>query len=501
MGRVVEPAVLLGDSSFDHYCRLVQRFLGVPVALVTIVEADRQVFPGQLGLPEPWASQRGTPLTHSFCRLVVRQQAPLVVTDARLDPRVADNPAIEALGVVAYAGWPLTRADGTVVGSLCAIDPEPREWTEDDLAGLEDLAQACSAEIQHVSAHASAGADLARTMVDAAEVALALYDADGHLLLANGRAEDLAEAAGFALDRAPYAGERVVRADRREPVPHAEQMVPRALRGALRHPEVQWLGPDGQQVAVVATGHTISLPDGRRATLVVAHDVTELAHSLEVRERFSATVSHELKTPLTAILGFAELLGEEIADDPTVAGLVERIRRSASTLQARVTGILEDAGRRRRLDLQATDLHALVTRAAESLATPAAATGVTLSVRGEETWATLDPGRIERAVENLLSNAIKYGRGGAVDVVVRRGVDEVEVVVADEGGGLAPEEVDRAFDLYWRAESAHAGDTPGSGIGLPLVREIATEHRGTVDMVSRPGRGTTVTLRLPRVPA
>jgi signal transduction histidine kinase len=497
MQHTDDRSPLLGVS-FDHYCRLVRRFLDVPVALVTIVEPDRQVFPGSLGLPEPWASRRETPLSHSFCQHVVAERAPLVVSDARRDPRLADNLAVGELGVVAYAGWPLTDAAGEVVGSLCAIGPEPRDWSADDLAGLEDLAQACSAEIQHVTAQAAVGVDLARAIVDAAEVALALYDDRGRLLLANARAERMAAAGGFALDGAPHAGTRVLRADRREPVPAEEQMVPRALRGALRHPEVQWVGGPDDQVAVVSSGHTVPLPDGREATLLVAHDVTELAHLLEVRERFSATVSHELRTPLTAILGLAELLADEL--DGPAARLVQRIRASAATLEARVTDILADAGRRGGLDLRATDLHALVTRAAETLASPAAQRGAVVRVAGEETWATLDPGRVERAVENLLSNAIKYGpEGGAVDVEVRRGTDRVEVVVVDEGRGLSPAEVERAFELYWRADSARSTEVPGSGIGLPLVREIATEHRGSVTMDSRPGEGTTVTLTLPRV--
>jgi len=496
-----EGLLLLGDWSFDHYCRLVRRFLDVPVALVSLVGVDRQVFPGQQGLPEPWATTRATPLSHSFCRLVVEHREPLVVTDARHDPRVADNPAIEDLGVAAYAGWPLTDADGRVVGSLCAIDHEPREWTAADLAGLEDLATACSAEIRHAAAQVVAGVDLARSMVDAAEVGLALYDGEGRLLLANARAEELAESGGFALDTPPYAGPRVVRADRHEPVPEAEQMVPRALRGALRHPEVQWFGPPGDQVAVTAGGHALTLPDGRRATVVVAHDVTDLAHALEMRERFSLIVAHELRTPLTSLLGFAELLDDEVADDPVATGLVARLRGSASTLQARIDDLLDESGRRSRLRLQPTDLHRLVARAAESVAPAAAARGTTLTVSGAPAWSTVDAVRVERAVENLLSNAIKYGRrDGTVEVTVREAAgDRVEVVVTDDGPGLAPAEVERAFELYWRADGAVADGTPGSGVGLPLVREIATEHGGTVAMTSPPDGGTSLTLSLPRL--
>ncbi|HYH26540.1 MAG TPA: SpoIIE family protein phosphatase [Blastococcus sp.] len=136
------------DPAFERFARLVRLQLGVPVALVTLVSADEQVFPGAVGLPEPWQSTRCTPLSHSFCQYVVRSAAPLVITDARTEPLVADNLAIPDLHVIAYAGAPITEADGTVVGSLCAIDSRPRTWSEEDLAVLTDLAGACSSELQ-----------------------------------------------------------------------------------------------------------------------------------------------------------------------------------------------------------------------------------------------------------------------------------------------------------------------------------------------------------------
>ena len=135
------------DETLDRYARLVRRLIGVPVGLVTLVEADRQRFVGADGLREPWASARETPLSHSFCRWVVEDERPLVVPDARLDARLRSNFAIPELGVVAYAGWPLTDHSGAVVGSLCAIDDHARDWTRDELAALEDLAAACSSEL------------------------------------------------------------------------------------------------------------------------------------------------------------------------------------------------------------------------------------------------------------------------------------------------------------------------------------------------------------------
>jgi serine phosphatase RsbU (regulator of sigma subunit) len=141
-------APVVSDEAFERFVRLVRRQLGVPTALVSLVGPDEQVFPGAAGLPEPWQSTRRTPLTHSFCKHVVASAQPLVIEDARLDALVRDNRAVAELGVVAYAGMPLLDVDGQVIGSLCAIDRRPRQWTDDDLAVLVDLAAACSSELQ-----------------------------------------------------------------------------------------------------------------------------------------------------------------------------------------------------------------------------------------------------------------------------------------------------------------------------------------------------------------
>jgi diguanylate cyclase (GGDEF)-like protein len=129
------------DAQLDRLNRLAVELLGVPVSLVSLVDEDRQFFAGQVGLPEPWASYRETPLSHSFCRYVVEREAQLVVPDARLDPLVAENLAVRDLGAVAYAGVPLRLSDGSVLGAFCAIDGRPREWSEHDIEILSDLAE------------------------------------------------------------------------------------------------------------------------------------------------------------------------------------------------------------------------------------------------------------------------------------------------------------------------------------------------------------------------
>jgi GAF domain-containing protein len=158
MGALADPARLRSlqricvgaepDEAFDRFAGLVKRLLDVPVALVSLVDDERQYFPGQVGLAEPWSSKRETPLTHSFCQYVVIEGRSKVYQDARTDPQVLDNLAIPDLGVVAYAGMPLTDTDGRILGSLCAIDTKPRQWTPNELDVLRDLAEVCSSELR-----------------------------------------------------------------------------------------------------------------------------------------------------------------------------------------------------------------------------------------------------------------------------------------------------------------------------------------------------------------
>jgi diguanylate cyclase (GGDEF)-like protein len=132
------------EGAFDRVTRLVAEVLHVPVALFTLVTDERQVFESAIGVGE----LRETPLSHSFCRHVVESGGPLEVVDARVHPRVRDNPAIEDHGIVAYLGMPLTTSDGVRLGALCAIDHEPRQWTGRDHGVLEDLAGAAMAEVE-----------------------------------------------------------------------------------------------------------------------------------------------------------------------------------------------------------------------------------------------------------------------------------------------------------------------------------------------------------------
>jgi PAS domain S-box-containing protein len=283
------PLPAASDPAFERFVRLVRTSLGVPVALVSLVSQEEQVFPGAAGLPEPYQTRRSTPLSHSFCQYVVVSGEPLVIADAREHPLVRDNLAIPDLGVVAYAGMPL-RVEDTVVGSLCAIDTEPRTWAERDLAVLRDLAEACSSELtlrrtqgRNVEMAARHESDRARwaLAMDAGQIGSfdwALADDvltwDDRLLEIFGMTEETFGGTISAFNDAVHPADS-------ERVAHAIQRALDTL--GIYEAEYRILLPDGRTRWVQARGHALAGPDGTAERLLgVAYDTTAV-HDGEAR--------------------------------------------------------------------------------------------------------------------------------------------------------------------------------------------------------------------------
>lgn len=133
------------DEALDILTTLASQVLGVPVAVVSLVDDHRQFFKSFVGVSMPWSERQETPLTHSFCQWVVSSEEELVVEDARKHPVLRANWAVDELNVIAYAGVPLCPVDGQAIGSFCAIDGKPRAWSEDEVSTLRDIAQVVDA--------------------------------------------------------------------------------------------------------------------------------------------------------------------------------------------------------------------------------------------------------------------------------------------------------------------------------------------------------------------
>lgn len=136
------------EESFDRFTQLASEVLGVPISLITLIDANRGFLKSRTGLPETVAPEQVVPLTHSFCKYLVQTDDILLVEDARRDARVSDNPAILDMNVIAYAGVPIRLSDGIILGSFCAIDSQPRQWSERDIRILKNLAASIVTEIE-----------------------------------------------------------------------------------------------------------------------------------------------------------------------------------------------------------------------------------------------------------------------------------------------------------------------------------------------------------------
>jgi len=324
------------EAGFDRLTRLATRFLGVPTSLVSLVDVDRQFFKSLLGLREPWATRRMTPMEYSFCAHAVEASAPFIVTDARADVRVSTSPAIEELGVVAYAGMPLL-VHGQAIGAMCAIDSRPRTWSDGDLAVLEDLAAIAATEIvlRLAVQRLDETNQLVRSVLDTMEESVIVSDLDGNTVLFNRTSEQILQRASAAPgQRSPIIDHGMFEADGATPLPVERSPLARALAGErLRELEVRIRPPGGGDPddhwhSVNAS--PLRRPDGSiRGAVVVGRDITQLKHAQQRLEEIS--IRDEL-TGLYNRRGFLEHARHHVA-------LATRTRRPLALIYVDLDGL------------------------------------------------------------------------------------------------------------------------------------------------------------------
>ncbi|WP_439902656.1 sensor histidine kinase [Microbacterium azadirachtae] len=245
---------------------------------------------------------------------------------------------------------------------------------------------------------------------------------------------------------------------------------------------------------------------GPRLSLLIIRDVTEQERLEQMRTDFVANTSHELKTPVGAVSLLAEAI-ESAADDPAqVRAFATRIQAEAARL-GQLTGRIMSLSR-----LQSSDglgafgpvaIDEVIATSVEAHAVQAASAGVELSRGGDRgAWVQGDAQILIEAVGNLIANAIVYSpRGSRVGVGVRVDDGVVEISVSDQGIGIDEADRDRIFERFYRADEARSRRTGGTGLGLSIVKHATQRHGGEVRLWSRPGRGSTFTMRLPQIAA
>ena len=243
---------------------------------------------------------------------------------------------------------------------------------------------------------------------------------------------------------------------------------------------------------------------GARLVLLIIRDVTEQERLDQMRRDFVANTSHELKTPVGAVSLLAEAI-ESAADDPAqVRIFAARISAEAGRL-GQLTGRIMSLSR-----LQAEDgltevaplaIDEVIASSIEAHVVQADSAGVELARGGDRgVWVRGDAQILIEAVGNLIANAIVYSpRGSRVGVGVKADGDVVEIAVSDQGIGITEADRERIFERFYRADEARSRRTGGTGLGLSIVKHATQRHGGEVRLWSRPGRGSTFTIRLPRI--
>ncbi|HEX9730039.1 MAG TPA: ATP-binding protein [Gemmatimonadales bacterium] len=254
---------------------------------------------------------------------------------------------------------------------------------------------------------------------------------------------------------------------------------------------------DGRNVLVTAR----PLPTG--GAVVCLHDITDVRRLEAVRRDFVANVSHELKTPLTSIAGYAETLAGEPPDAKTARQFAEVILANASRMRGLVDDLLDLSKLESgvwRPQPEPLDVPQVAAAAWAPFAERAAAAGVAFAVDAPAARVRADPDGLQQIFTNLFDNALRHTpAGGRIDVTGTVLGDNVAIAVEDTGGGIPGDQIGRVFERFYRVDPARSRDQGGTGLGLSIVRHLVEAHGGRVELDSTLGVGTKVrfTLRAP----
>ena len=513
------------DAGFDRLARFAREVLEVPVALVSIVDVDRQLFKGCAGLPEPWASSRETPISQSFCRFAVESGQPLVIDDARTHPLVQDNAAIGTLGIAAYAGIPLITREGDVLGSFCAIDHVPRHWTEREVQLLTELA-----------AMVMTGIELRMEITDrrATEAALRESEQRYHFVTESmpvqvwtatpdGRLDFVTARGASYFGRTPeeIIGEGWLSVLHPDDVARTVERWTRSLRtGApyeiefrlicIEDGTYRWFlgraSPQRNERGEITkwVGTNTDIDDQKRAQAERDVALRQASDASAAKTKFLNMVSHELRTPLGAIGGYTDLLemGARGPVPPEQLEYLKRIKHNQQHLLRMINDLLGFAkieSGQATYDMRDVPVDEIVSSVEVMIQPQLDAKQITyrrdLGDAGTTVYADSDKAR--QIVLNLMSNAVKFTPPkGTVSIAASRHDGGVRITVRDTGIGIANDQLGAIFEPFVQVPNRLTRTIEGTGLGLAISREFARGMGGDLTVQSAVDAGSAFTVEL-----
>ena len=495
------------SDTFDRLTRLATRLLGVPIALVSLVDDDRQFFVSCPGVGEPWASARETPLSHSFCQYVVATGDPLVVEDARRIDFLQSNLAIRDMGVIAYAGVPLRLSTGEVLGSFCAIENEPRVWTSAELESLRTLADAAMAELdlRETSRLLAERESQLRVLLDNSEELVCSFGTRGEIVYVN---RAWCETLGYTEEEAPDLDILALVAPT-----YRESFL--AMVGELRAGrsvpsyEAELITRGGRRVFCRGRAMPTVEESGVTRIDVLFFDVTiareaERARAVadRMKDELIGIVSHELRSPLTAILGALRLLEKQVpSEDARTRQLTAMASRGAARLLRIVDDLLDierTEGGVAKLKRDVTAAEALLADARDAVRVAADDAGVSIVVKPTTVTVDADADRLLQVLVNLVGNAIKFTpSAGTVTLDASRSGTTTTIRVSDTGRGIPADMLESIFARFQQVLPEDASVKHGAGLGLAISRAIVGQHGGEIWAQNNAEGGSTFHVTIP----
>lgn len=278
-----------------------------------------------------------------------------------------------------------------------------------------------------------------------------------------------------------------------------QEVFAKALEGNAANQIVALHGGSYQVDASPVLSETSARETAVSGVAVLLFDVTEKEKAEQIRREFTANVSHELKTPLHAISGYAELLQGGMVESKDIMPFAGKIYTEAQRMIRLVEDIIslshldEGAGD---MTCEAVDLYVLAKAVVLSLEPEAVSAGVSLTLSGETAIINGIPQLLHSIIYNLCDNAIKYNhKGGSAAVEVKCDASSVLVLVKDTGIGIDSEHQERIFERFYRVDKSHSKEVGGTGLGLSIVKHAARIHNARIELRSRRGEGTTIAVR------
>ena len=527
------------ENAFDNVARLATQIFNVPISLVSLVDEDQVYFKANIGMGNARSTSRGV----SLCSLSVMQSEVTVFENAPQEPCLLSNPNVAGnFGLKFYAGAPLITRDGFLIGTLCIIDKTPRTFSGAEREILASLARIVMDEIElrlsaikeqekqqeYIEEAAATNEELLTSNEE-------LSRTQENLVSAIARLADLEALKDIAIEQAKlgiwhidaesqefvpsirlkeffgyYPNEEMsyqvavshIREDFRTQVAkEVDEAIQKGKSYDLEYPIIMFRS--GQLRWVRATGKLNPGEKGREAqysgTIV---DITEQKEDEQRKNDFISMVSHELKTPLTSMNGYIQMLAVKAgsSDDSFAVNILNKAARQTRKMRSMINGFLNmkrlETGKIP-LDKRVFDMAELVLETEEeSIAT--ISTHKVIFAPVEQTIVLADRDKIGQVINNLISNAVKYSpKGSEIYVACINIAQTVQVSVRDQGMGVSQADQVKLFDRFYRVETKEMDTIGGFGIGLYLCDEIIKRHNGNIWVESELEKGSTFYFNLP----